>query len=273
MNLDTIQTVKVKLHKLDKFFQVWTSHGTMSRSAVSIWSPDIDLGLFKKNKQRVCLGYYANANFSNPGSDKKNPRLVVEITDTRQLKVQHSDHLANLVSVLLPHPARFRQIWNQQRGKQPFFAWKPIPPSSDFVCLGMVCTTTEDPPSRLSVRCIPKSWVVRSTATPKMVWDDGGVGGRPGSVWTVNNLGLVHVVQGHLLPDKEDFYELKSARFFLGQEELELMSGPKPSLQPHPSQSAINLHTPLDSSTSATELVLPKQTHASPNQQPQQPDE
>ena len=55
------------------------------------------------------------------------------------------------------------QIWNQQRGKTQFFAWKPIPPNPAFVAMGMVGTTTEDEPPRDIMRCVPKHWLTETT--------------------------------------------------------------------------------------------------------------
>lgn len=47
--------------------------------------------------------------------------------------------------------------------------WRPVPPSSAFVAMGMVITTTEEPPSQDSVRCVPRRWVVESTFKPVKV--------------------------------------------------------------------------------------------------------
>eukprot|EP00298_Acanthocystis_sp_HF-20_P012235 c19785_g1_i2.p1 GENE.c19785_g1_i2~~c19785_g1_i2.p1 ORF type:complete len:774 (-),score=356.75 c19785_g1_i2:62-2122(-) len=220
--LETLKLVKIKVHKQEKFVQVWNSHGTMSRTSVSVWAPDIDLGLLIRNKRRICLGYYGNSGFTSPANDKKTSKMIIEITDTSQLRVQQSDYLQSTMDYLMPYPVRFRQIWNQQRGKEPFFAWKPIPPTADFVALGIVATSTEDPPPLNSIRCVPKIWLTKSSAKPELIWDDSGTGGRAGSIWTVTSFGFISVVQGHQ-PPEEEFYELKSKRFFLGNEELELI--------------------------------------------------
>jgi hypothetical protein len=67
-----------------------------------------------------------------------------------------SKNLENVLEFVLPTPTRFRQVWNQQLGKKHFYAWYPISPSPQFVAMGMVGTTTEDPPPLNSVRCVPK---------------------------------------------------------------------------------------------------------------------
>ena len=35
---------------------------------------------------------------------------------------------------------------------------------------------------------------------PKKVWDDAGTGGRPGSMWVVNAMGLLHVCEVYPRP-------------------------------------------------------------------------
>ena len=76
------------------------------------------------------------------------------------------------------------------------FAWQ-VPPNKHYVALGHVATNSEDQPPLDCVRCVPRRWVVPSKFTPEMVWDDSGSGGRPGSIWTINEYGFIGVVQGH----------------------------------------------------------------------------
>ena len=97
------------------------------------------------------------------------------------------------------------------------YAWKPVAPD-DFVVLGIVCTTTEDPPSPDTIRCVPRRWVQPSSMTPHQIWNDTGAGGgRPGSIWLVNNMDHITIVAGHE-PPKDTFYELASGRFFMSEE-------------------------------------------------------
>jgi len=83
----------------------------------------------------------------------------------------------------------------------------------DFVALGMVGTRTEDHPKLESVRCVPKSWVCESNIT-KMVWNDGGSGGRESSIWIVNSLNLVSFESGKE-PPATGHWDVRSTRFFL----------------------------------------------------------
>ena len=53
-----------------------------------------------------------------------------------------------------------------------------------------------------------------STTAPELVWNDGGGGGRPGSVWVVNEYGLFVATRGHA-PPSGPFYTLKHREFFL----------------------------------------------------------
>jgi hypothetical protein len=54
-----------------------------------------------------------------------------------------------------------------------------------------------------------QAWVHKSSIRPNLVWDDSGMGGRPGSVWEVSSLQLMSVVQGHY-PPGQGGYEFKS---------------------------------------------------------------
>jgi hypothetical protein len=139
----------------------------------------------------------------------------MEITDTGKMTgLQTSVYLRPLVKKWFPHPIRFHQVWNQQRGGRKFYAWRAVPPSSAFIAMGMVGTTDEDPPSVECMRCVPMAWVKPTTMKPKLLWDDSGTGGRRGSVWLINSLNLIAVVQGHEAP-KETFYEFQQKRFFM----------------------------------------------------------
>ena len=70
--VEVLPNFTVRLHNTARFKPIWNSHGTMSRSKVSIWGADLDMGFHKKNIYRVCLGHYANVGFNNPGKDRKN---------------------------------------------------------------------------------------------------------------------------------------------------------------------------------------------------------
>ena len=44
---------------------------------------------------------------------------------------------------------------------------------------------------------------------------DEGLGGRPGSLWMVNQIGLMAATAGHALPEGP-FYDLRAKEFFVG---------------------------------------------------------
>jgi len=186
----------------------------MSRQKGSVWRPEIK-GVdksFRQNKTLVPIGHYCGANYDNPNRDSKD-RLTIEITDTSGNWVGGSNWLALVLDRYMPYPARFRLSWSLTHGNNPFYAWEPIPPGDGFVALGMVGTTTENPPDIKCVRCVTIDWVCESKFLKK-VWVDSGSGGREGSLWLFNTLNLVGFVAGHD-PPRQKVWDLKSQRFFM----------------------------------------------------------
>eukprot|EP01012_Entosiphon_sulcatum_P062087 TRINITY_DN8821_c0_g1_i1.p1 TRINITY_DN8821_c0_g1~~TRINITY_DN8821_c0_g1_i1.p1 ORF type:complete len:4205 (-),score=604.71 TRINITY_DN8821_c0_g1_i1:28-12642(-) len=197
---------EVQLVPHRSFAEVWTTHGTMSRTKASLWIPTLAPRKFHRNRVRICLGHYASAGFDSP--DKNGRPLLLEFIDHSASGLSRDNACQGLLSYLCPHPYRFRQVWQKPQGKTPLFVWEPIPPNPQYVALGMVCTTSEDPPPRNSVRCVPRQWTQTSTFTPTLVWDDQGMGGRPGSVWIVNSLNLMAVLPGVDPPPPGKFLDL-----------------------------------------------------------------
>jgi len=209
-----LESIKVKLKKVTKFTKVWTSQGSMSRQKGSIWKPDIK-GVdksFRQNKTMVPIGYYCGSEYENPNRDSKD-RWTLEITDTSGNWVGGSNWLGLVLDQYLPYPARFRLAWSLTHGSNPFYAWEPIPPKEGFVALGMVGTTTENPPDITCIRCICADWV-RPSAHVKRHWVDSGSGGREGSIWIFNTLNLAGFTAGHD-PPRQTVWDIKSNRFFM----------------------------------------------------------
>jgi hypothetical protein len=55
-------------------------------------------------------------------------------------------------------------------------------------------------------------WAHLAQVQPKKLWDDAGTGGRAGSMWVVNSMGLLHVCEGHR-PPVETFFDLFERKF------------------------------------------------------------
>ena len=81
-----------------------------------------------------------------------------------------------------------------------FFYPRAAVPPPGFAALGMVLTAGNAPPPLTALRCVPAAWTCRPTQPPKLVWENGGSGGRPASVWVVNSLGTAHVTVGFDAP-------------------------------------------------------------------------
>jgi Vacuolar protein sorting-associated protein 62 len=89
--------------------------------------------------------------------------MIVEITDTGKSRLSRGKKIDAIVDTLFPHPIRFREVWKQEGGTKSLYIWKPVPPNSAFVVLGMVATNTDEPPKNDTVRCIPRRWTVPTT--------------------------------------------------------------------------------------------------------------
>ncbi len=105
-------------------------------------------------------------------------------------------------------------MWATNRKGQPMYAWAAVPPSKDFVALGMVFTTTDSPPPLEAMCCAPLRALKPAVNPPQLVWTDKGSTGRPGSCWIVNDLKLAFVVAGHEVP-KGPFYDFVAPDFTL----------------------------------------------------------
>ena len=205
--------IKLKVKRVGKFTQVWTSQGSMSRVKGSVWEPADHKSTFKSNRAYVYLGHYNGTGYDNPNRDGS-PRLTLEITDTTGSWVGGSSWLPFVLDRYLPRPARYRLVWSITTGANPFYAWEPVPPSDDFVALGCIGTKTDKPPDVRMMRCVCKHWCTESKSL-KSIWNDSGSGGREGSMWAFNSLNLLGFVNGHDAPRKGKAYDLKNHRFFL----------------------------------------------------------
>lgn len=142
--------------------------------------------------------------------------MTLEVTDLNISRVKSSDSLATIIAKLFPPPVRWRQVWNTvgKRVENHLFVWAAIPPSPEFVALGMVGTGDDQPPPTEYYHCVPRKWCKPVTSPAKLIWDDIGTGGRHGSIWQVGSFGLMQVSHGQS-PPTADLLELASHRFML----------------------------------------------------------
>jgi Ca2+-binding EF-hand superfamily protein len=207
-----VRGFKAKVREPADFTRLWSSEDTLSREPASVWAPSTQGGLFSGDKFLACVGHYASPDHHKYPTEVK----LVRLRNARGGRFSPSaDHKADMVRRYMPHPRRFQQVWNKQLGEDSIYVWKPIPHAKRFVALGMVVTTTDEPPEREIMHCVPRRWVMPTAFEPQMVWDDSGTGGRPGSLWVVNELGLMAATTGHFRP-QGTFYTLKSEGFYIG---------------------------------------------------------
>ena len=227
-----------------EFAEVWKSTGLAND--VGVWRPQIGTSFMSKNRARINLGDYAQRGLTSPAMDTPHEmggRLTLELHDTKGTGLAGSKHLATMLAHFCPAPVRFKQVWYKRldvKGALPLYIWRAVPPSAKFVALGMVATTTDDPPPRESIRCVPKAWCVESEALPELIWEDSGTGGRPGSLWALrpdprNESGEVvldgargmadvmiatagHDPPGRMANSKSRVYQLRRKQFFIKPE-------------------------------------------------------
>jgi len=222
-----LEQFKCKVQKLEKFDEVWRSAGIASKEKVSIWDGKLSskkLGATMRNRRRVCLGHFASGSFHAPRGD----RYVLELTDMSVSGMQQSKWVDAVVRQHFPHPIRFHRAWSILTGSNPLYIWQPVPPSSEFVAMGMIATKTEETPSVRSIHCVPRAWVDPAPEQVKMLWSDSGAGGKSGSVWSVGSLQLLAASAGQK-PPTEFGFNMKQTRFTLGDSGMRLFDRPRVS--------------------------------------------
>ena len=206
--------IKVKLKKLEKADEVWRSSGIATKEKASVWEDRVSVSrklVQGRNRLRVTLGHFASGSYAAPRAD----RYTLELTDLTINAVQQSKWLPLAARQCLVHPTRYHRVWGVQTGSQPLFVWEPIPPSEQYVALGMVATCTEEPPPIRDVHCVPSDWVEPAPELTKMLWSDAGASGKPGSLWAVGSLQLLVAAPGNTSPGAKS-WRLKRTRFTLG---------------------------------------------------------
>jgi len=187
--------------------RLWSSLGSGSRDQAGVWAPQLERSLLRRNRARVCISFYAAVGFDSPdkappptGRRARSGPLTLEVIDDGGGGITGSAKLPAVVRAALPHPTRFQLAWSVQAGKQSLFVWRALSPSSTHVSMGMVATTTDEPPPLTAVRCVPRRWLRPAKETPALVWENTGTGGRRGSLWLVNALGCMEATTGGAQP-------------------------------------------------------------------------
>ena len=220
VNVVVLKQIKFKLVQARKFHSVWNSRRARAIAKVGIWRPETSVSWFSRMtrpKELICLGHYLLGNYENPGSGKnvkKDSRVYLEAIDTGALGITGSQRHVEILGKIVPHPVRFQKIWGKDEGKNSVYFWRGVPPTNDYVTLGSVVTTTDEPPAVETIRCVPRQWCTSTPLRPVKVWDDTGMSGRPGSLWEVNSLKLMVATVGHE-PPEGPFWEIQSTDFFV----------------------------------------------------------
>jgi hypothetical protein len=117
-----------------------------------------------------------------------------------------SIYLDHLVARVLPVPRRFRLAWKETRGSSPLYVWAPDPPDDAFVGLGMLATTSPEPPPPDSARCVPRTWceAVEAEAMERLWQDD-----RAGGLWRLRQTGLLVAAKSSTGPQAGSCYQLR----------------------------------------------------------------
>lgn len=151
----------------------------------------------------VPIGHYAGA--EAPPSAMR----LLELRDKRgDNRGDASVRLQAALDQVMPPPARYQLVWSRAE-PAPLSIWAAVPPTQDFVAVGMVATATTSSSQRPELdllRCVPKAWTRRVTAE-ELVHESS-----EGTVWR-SNLGLLHASKGRNPPY---VYELVSEEFSLG---------------------------------------------------------
>ncbi len=67
---------------------------------------------------------------------------------------------------------KFKQVWHFARGARSLYAWKAVPPEG-YIAMGMLCTTTDEAPDVMAMRCVPLKWCSPTKVPPTKVRHGG----------------------------------------------------------------------------------------------------
>jgi hypothetical protein len=212
---DMLEKFEIRCKTNMSMNEIWNSRGTMSRARVSLWENVYKKRLFgavgRKHKILLSLGHYGSVGYTSPNDNKTVFKVEFGHYGSKRRRVRGSDILQPAFHKFCKYPVRYHLVWSQHRGGQNLYVWEPVP-MDGYIGMGMIATNTDAPPPLNSMQTVPKEWTVKTTMLPKLLWTDEGTGGRPGSLWTINRLGLFAATVGHK-PPKGPFYDFKSKTF------------------------------------------------------------
>ena len=212
---DILNNFKVKAKPITELIPVWNSQNTSSRTQVSLWAPSLSVGWGGVSKTRLMLCHYASPGFRNPLKLKGAENFqTILLTDVATIRMKRAQTLAAVLKNIFPNPVRYRETWHMKRGARSLYCWKGIAPEG-FACLGQVFTASDQPPKLTEIRCVPAKWVQASIMKPQKIWDDtGSGGGKPGSLWLINDMNMVVMVTGHDAPPREECLQLCEKKLY-----------------------------------------------------------
>jgi hypothetical protein len=236
--------LQVRLHPLGRGARLaWSTRGLPTQKKLSLWAPEVKTEIWSSNKHRFCVGHYGHAGLDRPPVSAG--LSVIELEDVTQWHVVKGPWLDAALAQNAPHPEYFRLEWRKESVEPPIYAWRPVPPpGGEYVALGMVFTTSHDPPARSVVRCVHRRWVRPSRVEPECLWNDSGLGGEAGSVWRISDMQLVVATKGHTRP-AGPFYELIDTPFTLLEVAAARPAGRTTSAPGSPRTPAPAMLTPL----------------------------
>ncbi|KAL7066785.1 EF hand family protein [Cryptosporidium serpentis] len=176
-DLNFISKIKCRFVQHHSFLKVWEVP-----SILSVWCPEQlegkYRGVMKKNRERVCLGYYVTLENDICGNNslKNMQPYILELVDNSYSSMSESSELKRFIDIILPYPKRYKPLFrgslpipNLNMDSEVFTIWQPIPPSSSFISMGIVITKGDVTPLLQSIRCIPNSWCILSNIPTKFI--------------------------------------------------------------------------------------------------------
>eukprot|EP00929_Paragymnodinium_shiwhaense_P090478 TRINITY_DN50674_c0_g1_i1.p1 TRINITY_DN50674_c0_g1~~TRINITY_DN50674_c0_g1_i1.p1 ORF type:complete len:4578 (+),score=1022.66 TRINITY_DN50674_c0_g1_i1:184-13917(+) len=159
---------------------VWTSQRSLMEKPLTFWEPVTESAAVETggSQVRLAFGHIACVGLRPPSGI-----ALLEIKDTQGRGSASRQDLQAVVEQLFPRPARYRQRWHQAKSSadsEHLYIWEPLPPSEDFVAIGMLASATRDEPPPEATRCAPKIWASSMRRVTEL-WSGSGANNIPAS--------------------------------------------------------------------------------------------